>query len=104
MHVFPYSERSGTVASKIGKPVDKCVVKIREAELLELSRQFKEKFFNQNKNTTHKMLIEEIDGEYSVGYTENYIYTYLKGKHEIGSIVDVKLNETYGQGMRGIKI
>ena len=104
MHVFPYSERSGTVASKIGKPVDKCVVKIREAELLKLSRQFKEKFFKQNKNTTHKMLIEEIDGEYSVGYTENYIYTYLKGKHEIGSVVDVKLNETYGQGMRGIKI
>jgi hypothetical protein len=50
------------------------------------------------------MLIEEIDGEYSVGYTENYIYTYLKGKYEIGSVVDVKLNETYGQGMRGIKI
>ena len=104
MHIFPYSERSGTIASKIGKPVDKCVVKVREAELLELNRQFKEKFLKQNKNTTHKMLVEEMEGNFSVGYTENYIYTYLEGKHKIGSIVDVKLTETYGQGMLGIKI
>jgi len=104
MHIFPYSERSGTVASKIGKPVDKCVVKVRESELLELSRQFKEKFLNQNKNTTHKMLVEEIEGEFSVGYTENYIYTYIEGKYEVGSIVDVKLTENYGQGMLGRKI
>lgn len=104
MHVFPYSERSGTVASKIGKPVDKCVVKVREAELLNLANQFREKFFNQNLNTTHKMLVEEIDGEFSVGYTENYIYTYLKGEYEVGSIVDVKLTEKYGQGMKALEI
>ena len=104
MHIFPYSERSGTVASKIGKPVDKCVVKVREAELLELSRTFKDKFLNQNLSTTHKMLVEEIEGNYSVGYTENYIYTYLEGKYEVGSIIDVQLKEPYKMGVLAIKI
>lgn len=99
MHIFPYSERTGTVASKIGKPVDKCVTKNREMQLLELNTQFKQKFYNQNKNTTHKMLVEEIDGNTSLGYTENYIYTYLTGKYEIGSIIDVELVDVYKQGM-----
>lgn len=104
MHIFPYSERSGTVASKIGKPVDKCIVKVREAELLNLANQFKEKFFDQNKNTTHKMLIEEVNGDTSLGYTENYIYTYLEGKYEVGSIVDIKLTDIYRNGMKALEI
>lgn len=104
MHIFPYSERSGTVASKIGKPVDKCVVRVREAELLELNRKFKDKFLNQNLNTTHKMLIEEVEGNFSVGYTENYIYTYVEGKYEVGSIIDVKLQEPFKMGALANKI
>jgi len=104
MHIFPYSERSGTVASKIGKPVDKCVVKVREAELLELNRQFKEKFLNQNKNSKHKMLVEEFDGKYSLGYTENYIYTYVEGNYKVGSIIDIKLQEPYKMGILANKI
>lgn len=99
MHVFPYSERSGTVASKIGKPVDKCIVKGREVKLLELTKSFKEKFFNQNKNTVHSMLIEEVEDNYLVGYTENYVYAYLKGNCNVGDIVKVKLTENYKQGM-----
>jgi len=104
MHVFPYSERSGTVASKIGKPVDKCVARVREAELLELNRKFKDKFLNQNLNTTHKMLIEEVEGNFSVGYTENYIYTYVEGEYEVGSIIDVKLQEPFKMGALANKI
>lgn len=100
MHIFPYSERTGTVASKIGKPVDKCTTKNREMQLMKLNNQFKQKFFNQNKNTKHKMLVEEIDGNVSLGYTENYIYTYLDGKYEIGSILNVELTENHKQGMR----
>ena len=48
------------------------------------------------------MLIEEVNEEYSLGYTENYIYTYLKGKHSVGEIVDVELTEPCLQGMRAV--
>lgn len=102
MHIFPYSERSGTVASKIGKPVDKCIVKKREAELIKLNKTFKNKFIEQNLNTSHTMLIEEIQDGVSLGYTENYIYTYLNGEYEVGSIVNVELIKPYLQGVQAI--
>ena len=99
MHIFPYSERSGTVASKLNGAVDKCTAKQREKSLMELNKNFKDKFLRENLKTSHKVLIEEFDGEYSLGYTENYIYTYLKGQHKIGDIVDVELIDIYKNGM-----
>ena len=99
MHIFPYSERSGTVASKMSGEIDKCTVKQRESVLHELNQRFRQKFLAENKNTKHKVLIEEYDGKNSLGYTENYIYTYIKGKHKIGEIVDVILKDNYLNGM-----
>lgn len=101
MHIFPYSERSGTVASKMGGTIDKCIVKQREKALQAMNEKFKTKFLKENANTTHQVLIEEFDGEYSLGYTGNYIYTYIKGKHKIGNIVEVKLTELYKNGYIG---
>ena len=102
MHIFPYSERSGTVASKMSGAVDKCVVKARESALQELNREFKLKFFKNNMNTNHKVLIEEVKDGYSLGYTENYIYTYIEKPLNVGDIVDIKLKTIYNQGMIGV--
>ena len=99
MHIFPYSERSGTVASKMSGAVDKCVVKARESVLQDLNREFKLKFFKNNMNTNHKVLIEEVKDGYSLGYTENYIYTYIEKPLNVGDIVDIKLKTIYNQGM-----
>lgn len=104
MHIFPYSERSGTVASKMHGSVDKCVVKQRESVLKELNRKFRENFLRENLKTTHTVLIEEHDDNYSLGYTENYIYTYIEGKHKIGEIVNVELTETYKNGVKALVI
>ena len=101
MHIFPYSERSGTVASKLTGAVDKCVVKEREHKLQELNKEFKQKFYAKNLNTTHKMLIEEIKDGVSLGYTDNYIYTYVNGEHAVGEVVNVTLTEPYLNGMKG---
>ena len=101
MHIFPYSERSGTVASKLGGVVDKCTAKQREKQLQELNLKFRQKFLKANENTTHTVLIEEVADGYSLGYTENYIYTYIEGKHKVGEIVNVKLTEIYKNGMKG---
>ncbi len=101
MHIFPYSVRSGTVASRMSGDVDKVKVKARENRLLALRDEFTTKFYNENENTTHTMLVEEhIDG-YSVGYTDNYIYTYINTLLPIGNIVKVKLIKAHSQGMLG---
>lgn len=99
MHIFPYSERSGTVASKLSGEVDKCIVKQREKILQEMNRCFKAEFLEENKGSTRQVLIEETIGDYALGYTENYIYTYIKGNLPAGKIVDVKLIKPYLQGM-----
>ena len=99
MHIFPYSERSGTVASKLDGVVDKCTAKQREKTLMELNNKFREKFLSENLNTQHTVLIEETDGEYSLGYTENYIYTYILGKHKVGEIVSVDIIKPFKNGV-----
>lgn len=102
MHIFPYSERTGTVATRLNGSVNKCEQKKREHILQKLNKEFKENFYNQNKNTIHKVLIEEVvDENLSLGYTDNYIYTYINSKCEVGQIVNVKLVAPYESGMKG---
>ena len=104
MHIFPYSERSGTMACKLPNPVPKEIANKRVKVLQELNKEFKNKFYSANLNKGHNVLIEEVDGEVSLGYTDNYIYTYIDGKYEVGDIVQVKLTKPYLQGMKAIEI
>ena len=101
MHIFPYSERAGTVAMKLKGAVDKKIVKERENILQELNHQFKSNFYKRNIHTKHKVLVELVDGNYSLGYTDNYIYTYIEGCLPVGSIVDIRLDDVYLNGMKG---
>lgn len=99
MHIFPYSIRSGTVAEKLSGDVDKKVVKNRLKILRQLNIECKTEFLNSNKNTTHSMLVELVENGYSLGYTENYIYTYLEGEFGVGEIVNVQLLKPLKDGM-----
>lgn len=102
MHIFPYSERSGTVAEKLGGAVDKCIIKQREKTLQILNNEFKQKFYEQNKNTKQNVLVELVEEGYSLGYTDNYIYTYIQGELPVGEQVLVTLTEPYLDGMKGV--
>lgn len=104
MHIFPYSVREGTVASRLKGDVDKKIVKLREKRLIELNKKFKTTFYNSNKNSIHSVLVEEvIDEKYSLGYTDNYIYTKIDEPLNIGGIYNIELVDTYNNGMIGIK-
>lgn len=100
MHIFPYSVRSGTMAEKLSDDVDKQIVKQRIKMLEEINKENVEEYLTINTNTKHKMLVEEIDGEVSMGYTENYIYCYIPKKLAVGSIVDVVLEKPFKKGMK----
>lgn len=99
MHIFPYSIRSGTVASKMTGDVKKLVVKERESRVIELNGQLKNDFYQNNLNTIHKVLVEVVDENCSYGYTDNYIYTEINEILPVGSIVDVKLTKLDDDGM-----
>lgn len=105
IHIFPYSERKGTVATRLQGAVDKCEQKRRERILQLINSDCKQTFYNQNKNTVHKVLIEEVvDEKISLGYTDNYIYTYIDARCKPGEIVEARLIGAYNNGMKAILI
>lgn len=100
IHVFPYSIRKGTNAEKLSGDVPPCVVKAREKRLLEYTKKIHDEFIKNNLNKEHFVLIEQYDGQYSVGYTENYIYSYIEKELESGSVVKVISKERYKDGIK----
>ncbi|MBQ3502378.1 MAG: hypothetical protein IJA72_01820, partial [Clostridia bacterium] len=69
-------------------------------DLKKLSDKFYDKFLSENIGKTHKVLVEEDKDGYSVGYTENYIYTYIDQKLPNG-IYEAELIEKFKDGCRG---
>ncbi len=98
LHIFPYSKRDGTVASKIYKDLSGKVKTARLKRLEELGQRLKLEFINQNK--TAKVLIEEKNGEFFEGYSENYVKCYVQGDLQVGDIVEAEFVEPYAQGAK----
>jgi len=93
LHVFSYSNRTGTVASEITDQVSQDVKISRSRSLQKLSNQKRFKFYKNNINQVRKVLFESVvDDEYIVGFTDNYIRVIAKGdKSMIKKIFNVKL-------------
>lgn len=79
VHVFPYSRRTGTVAARMDEQVDPLVKKARTKELLALSKELEETYFQQFLNQEVEVLIEKSHDGYSYGHTGNYLPIKLKG-------------------------
>ncbi|MDU5976991.1 MAG: tRNA (N(6)-L-threonylcarbamoyladenosine(37)-C(2))-methylthiotransferase MtaB [Finegoldia magna] len=74
IHVFKYSNRKGTVASKMKNQVSGVVKKERSKLLIEKSKYYTDKFLNNMLNQPIKVLFEsKNDDGYIKGYTTNYI-------------------------------
>lgn len=99
MHIFPYSVRKGTMAERLAGDVASDIVKKRETELKQLSDKFYNKFLTENIGKIHKVLVEEVKDGYSVGYTENYIYTYIEEKLPNG-IYEVVAESVFKDGIK----
>ena len=93
LHVFSYSNRTGTIASELTDQVSKDVKISRSRSLQKLSNQMRFQFYKDNINQVRKVLFESIvDDEYIVGFTDNYIRVIVKGdKSMIKKIFNVKL-------------
>ena len=102
IHAFPYSNRKGTVISKIAKPLDGNITNERQQTLLKVKSELHNAFLKRHIGTTASMLTENVKGDYIVGYTKEYIKVLLpKGIAETSSIVDVKLCQVTENGMLG---
>ena len=97
LHIFPYSKRDGTAASKLYKDLSGKVKNERVKRLEKLGDRLKTEFLRENK--TGKVLIEAKNGDYFDGYTENYIKCYVSGDLKVGEIVDVQIKKSFKDGV-----
>ena len=76
MHIFPYSKRDGTIASKMPS-CDGNAVNRRIKVLEEINAQNKQNYILSQRDKTLVCLTENFDGKFVYGHTENYIKVYL---------------------------
>ena len=90
LHVFPYSIRTGTASASMPQIDDK-IKKERTHLLLELSSKLEEEYDKKFIGSTMDVITEEYEGEYTAGFTSNYIKVYLKGEYKLNQVYACKL-------------
>ena len=92
LHVFPYSDREGTAASKMKGKVNGIIKKERTKALLDLSKKLEEDYMNKYIDKEIVFIPEVLDDEYLIGHTGNYLLIKAKGSvQNIGKEVSVKI-------------
>ena len=93
VHVFPYSDRYNTVASKMPNKVDGNVKKERVKDLLMLSDELENSFNSKYYGRVLPVLIEEEKDGYFYGHTANFIRVKVSGNYKHNEIYNIKLSE-----------
>lgn len=100
IHVFPYSARKGTVASRWeDTPAE--VKHMRAERLGEIKRKLKSDFLNSQIGKTEEVLAERSRNGMWEGYSRNYTRVYFKGNATEGQTLKVIAKELYKDGVKG---
>ncbi len=96
LHVFPYSERPGTMALRIPYIVPKAVRDERVARMMELSERQQREFIERFLGTERPVLFEQPPAGSKVmhGFTDNYIRVTVPYQEELVNKVSTVLLET----------
>lgn len=101
MHVFQYSRRKGTVASRLSGQVPRAEKARRSAELIALGEELSLGFHRQLLGRSMSVLVEQADHEEFDGLTGNYVRVYAVGSALPGDIVNVCVSEADEGFVRG---
>ncbi|GEN31057.1 threonylcarbamoyladenosine tRNA methylthiotransferase MtaB [Cerasibacillus quisquiliarum] len=99
LHVFPYSQRTGTPAARMDNQVPKDVKEERVHRLIDLSNKLAKQYAMRYENEVLEVIPEEKvhDAEHPdilAGYTDNYLKVQFRGTPDlIGKIVRVKITK-----------
>lgn len=101
IHAFAFSPREGTAAFKL-KDVPPDIKSERLHRLLKSAEQCSDEYISRFTGTSRDIIAEESDGEYTVGYTDNYIRVYVEGNLPVGGKYRVKLIKKYKDGVLAV--
>lgn len=97
LHVFPYSQRTGTPAARMDNQVENDVKNERVARMIDLSDQLAKEYASQYEGEILEVIPEEVQTDNAdslVGYTDNYMKVVLQGNKDlIGKLVRVKITK-----------
>ena len=97
VHIFPYSERSKTVAAKM----EQLPMKVREERckiLSEAEKPLSESFMKGMIGKTESVLFEKTENGFSEGFTGNYLRVYVKTEHPLDNSVHPVIVTDYTDG------
>lgn len=105
VHMFPYSRRPKTRASRFTDEVSKEIIKKRKEILLRRAEQVSFDLRQEYIGRRMKVLLEsplEDDPSILTGHTENFLSVQVKGEgYRQNQIVEVLLTENHPDGLRG---
>ena len=99
IHVFPYSSRTGTPASKMPQ-VPKTVIDKRASILRKISNERLNKHLKNKIGSIQNVLVEGN----AKGFTEDYSRVSFEEGPEIGEIINMKIEKKYNNELFGIPI
>lgn len=105
LHIFPYSHRSGTVASTMPDlPAE--LKKSRLHKLEKVGEKMRERYLRRCLKKTFYLLVEDEEDGYMTGYTENYIKVFLPKDKTVksGEIVKIKATKLVNCGVLGERV
>jgi threonylcarbamoyladenosine tRNA methylthiotransferase MtaB len=93
LHIFPYSDRENTVASRLPNKVDGTDKKRRAKKLDDLRLEMDKMSKLKNVGKTTKVLVENIKEGFAYGYTENYHrIKMVDDGYKANEVVEVEIN------------
>lgn len=90
LHVFPFSSREGTVASKMPNQIDPRIKKQRALKLIELSNHLWNEYTDKFVGIEVEVLVEQYDSinKVNIGHTSNYLEAKIPdNENKVGKII-----------------
>lgn len=95
IHVFPFSKRPGTKASKMENQLESKTIKKRAQKLRKIGEDLREDFLKQFREAEADVLFEEKKGDFWYGLTSNYIRVKYKSNLDLrNKIKKIKLRKS----------
>ncbi len=102
IHVFPFSSRSGTAASRMKDQIDPQTKKERVHRLLALAEELRNAYQAQFENQEMEVLFEEFDSirKINKGHTSNYLSITVEGEESLHNQIRMVIYHQNGSALK----
>ena len=103
IHVFPFSKRPGTPASKMPFQIDSKTKEQRLKAIKDLDKELRRTFALSQVGTAKEVIIEELDNGFAKGKTDNYLNVYTKTLENLkkGELLKIIISKYTEKGLLG---